>query len=74
MAARPDRWAWRDAGRLAFWVQLLLRLNAAVAVAAMLLVWQRGFGAIEAGPFEAALLLGQFLLFLVTAVATLRWL
>jgi uncharacterized protein DUF4328 len=74
MAARPGRWTWRDAGRLAFWVQRLLWLNAAVAAAAMLLAWQRGFGALAAGPFEAVLLLAQFLLFLVTAVATLRWL
>ncbi len=73
MAAPPDRWTWRDAGGLAGWVQRLLWLNAAVAAATMLLVWQRGFGARPAGPFEDMVLLAQFLLFLATAVATLRW-
>lgn len=74
MAARPDRWTWRDLAALAGWVRRLLWLNAAVAAVAMLLVWQRGFGAVAPGPFEGVLLLAQFLLLLVTAIATLRWL
>ncbi|MDQ4087212.1 MAG: DUF4328 domain-containing protein [Pseudomonadota bacterium] len=65
--------SYRDAGRLAKWAQWLLRIEAALSVLAILMVWMRGFEPQEAGPLEAGLLLLQTVLFMVLAAVTLRW-
>lgn len=71
--ANPGEWTWREASGLAAWTQRLLWASAALAVATAAFAWLRGFGQGMPGTVEMALTAVQFLLFIVTAVVTLRW-
>ena len=66
-------WERRESGALAAWTQRLLWVQAGVALLTMAMAWLRGFDPDAVSGPEAILLVLQFLLFLVCAVVTLRW-
>ena len=66
-------WTYRDASAAAAWTQRLAWASAAVAAGTMAFAVSRGFSPAEVGAAEAGLLIVQFLLYIVTAAVTLRW-
>lgn len=71
--SEQGRRPYRDASPVAAWARRLLWLQAALSGLAIAFVWMRDFEPKETGQAEAALLIVQFLLFIVAAIVALRW-
>lgn len=73
MTATASGRTYRDASGIAAWTQRQAWAQAAVAAATAVFAFMRGFSPKDVGAAEGALLILQFILFLVGAVVTLRW-
>lgn len=73
MTAQAGEWSYRDTSVIAAWTRRQAWAQAAVAAATMTFAFMRDFSPKDVGSTEAGLLIVQFILFLVGAVVTLRW-
>lgn len=73
MTERAPR-AYRDASPAAAWAQRLLWADAALSGAAIVLALLRGLDPWRVGPADAAIGIGQLIVFIACAFVTLRWL
>lgn len=72
--AGQKAWTYGDASTAAAWARRLLWADATLSAAAIALVLLRGLDPWRVGPADAAIGIGQLIVFIACAFVTLRWL